>query len=722
MSTNQISVVELLRRADDGSIGWLGPYRVLEVIDADDVDAWLLAEDRTSGERRHLLVCAQSVGSEPAERWLRDMRQAATLDHDDLCVIASLGADEGHPFAVLRVLPGETLAARLAREQWLSLSESLRIGRQLAEGLDALHRVNLAHGHLVPERIWLEEGAEAGSRSARIVFGGGRGSGAPRDFRRDLSDCGAVLEQMIVGKAGSAMPATPMSSDGTIARQLVPGVVLELLAQLRSSEPMSAAEMVQRLRALEHDTMVLAPVIGLRAQSELARRRHFSQKVLGLWLGGIAIGLSGLVGLFMAWGHGLHERANRGASSTTPAPSTTIEPGDQAEETLKVGLLHSLTGPLASIERMMVETELQAIDEINENGGLLGKKVAAVVEDGHSDELAFAERAEKLIAGDKVAVVFGCLHSAARKRVAEVCERHQLLLFYPMNFEGLELSPNVVYVGGGPNQAWLPMIRWAYSFLEPPRRRFFFLGTSSLYSLAFEEIARLELRRLGSEPVGQASIPFGVPTAFGPIIEQLRQAKADVVLDTLDPTSDFAFFQALAASGNRAEDLPVFSMWLGEAPLRQFAPDVVQGHYSPINYWESLPGADNRRFVERYRRAHRTGRITTSMETAYAAVQIWRSAVVAAGSFDTAAVRSRVRGLVFRAPEGPIEMDAATQYGSRIARVGRVTPKLDFDVVYTSPERMPVLPFPPGKDRAGWEAFLDQLYRSFGNRWTKAGP
>ena len=397
----------------------------------------------------------------------------------------------------------------------------------------------------------------------------------------------------------------------------------------------------------------------------------------------------------------------------TPIPTPAGPP-------IKVGLLHSLTGALSSMERPMVEAESLAIEEINASGGLLGRPLLPVVGNGRSDEFVFAQMARELIQDKQVNVLIGCLSSGARKRVKEVCEEKNVLLFYPMIFEGIEQSPNIVYVGGGPNQQLLPMVRWAIGFFNPPRRRFFLLGGESLFSRAGQEIFRGELKMHGLEPAGVRSLPLGQVTGFNAIIEEIRASKADIVLDTLDPESDRIFFKSLGQLGLKAEDLPVVSLCLGEDQLRTLDHKLITGHYSALNYFEAIDTPENARFLERLRARHAVPSVNASVESAYLSVLFWKQAVEKAGSLESAKVHAAVAGLEMIAPEGLVRIDPEIFYGARIARIGKMLEDGTFEIEYDSRRPMATFVYPPPYDQAGWETFLAALFKSWGGRWSGA--
>jgi urea transport system substrate-binding protein len=622
---------------DPDERGRFAGYRILDLLGVGGMGLVFEAEDSLLRRRVALkLMRPEMAGPAERARFLREAQAAAALHDDHVVTIHQVGEHDGRPFLVMERLRGESLEQRLERERWLPLPEALRLARQVALGLRAAHAVGLVHRDIKPANIWLEE-TDGGRGPVRVkildfglakplnndvtLTGDGVAVGTPTnmapeqleaspvDARADLYALGVVLYRMIAGVPPFEAPSAPrlmaaileqtprpVSSIRVRVPAPVEGLLDELLRKDPDARPADAATVVERLRALDDQTLLVAAgAAPPEVEAAGPVRRRIGPEV---WIGTLAIAASVLVGVVTLW-HNLRfsAGAKAGKASDPPAvardegtPPKASEKGRPHEagavpapsgEPIRVGLLHSLTGALSPMERPMIEAESLAIEEINQAGGLLGRPLEPVIADGRSDEETFAAQARKLIEQDEVAVLIGCLSSGSRKRVKEVCEREGVLLFYPMNFEGLEQSSGVVYVGGGPNQQLLPMIRWAISFFDPPRRKFYLLGCESLFSRAAQEIFLGELEIQGLKPVGFRSIPMGQVGGFDAILDEVRRCKADIVLDTLDPESDTAFFKALGRAGIKAETLPVVSLCLGEDQLRSLDPSLVEGHYRP---------------------------------------------------------------------------------------------------------------------------------------------
>ena len=383
-------------------------------------------------------------------------------------------------------------------------------------------------------------------------------------------------------------------------------------------------------------------------------------------------------------------------------------------EPIRVGLLHSLSGTMAISERSLLDGELLAISEINAAGGLLGRQVEAVVADGRSDPATFAREAERLIHTEKVSVLFGCWTSASRKAVKAVVERHNHLLFYPVQFEGLETSPNIVYTGTAPNQQIIPALRWAIDHLG---REFFLLGSDYVFPRAANAIARDYLGAFGGRAVGEEYVPLG-DTDFSSVVRRVAEIRPAVLLNTLNGDSNVAFFQALHAAGLKPPALHVISFSLAEEELRRI--EHADGHYSSWPYFESVAGPQNRSFIERFKRQYGDHRPTADpIEAAYASVHLWSAAVNDARSSDTDQVRRWMRmNQSFVAPGGTIHVDPMTQYTWKRARIGRIRRDGRFDIVWSSRHPIRPEPYPNSRLQVEWAAFLDDLRARWNGQWS----
>lgn len=385
---------------------------------------------------------------------------------------------------------------------------------------------------------------------------------------------------------------------------------------------------------------------------------------------------------------------------------------------IPVGILHSLTGTMAISERGVVAATRLAIDEINAAGGLLGRPLRAIVRDGASDWSTFAREAESLILDERVEVVFGCWTSASRKTVKPVFEKHDHLLFYPVQYEGLELSPNIVYTGAAPNQQIIPAVKWAMDNLG---RRFFLVGSDYVFPHAANAIMRDQIRSLRGSVVGEHSVLLG-STEVESVVEAIAASRPDVILNTLNGDSNVAFFKALRARGLTPDRIPTISFSIAEAELKTMGSADFAGDYAAWNYFQSLPGEANRRFVAAYQARYGADQVVTDpMEAAYLGVHLWAEAVRRSGRADPSAVRQALPGLSIAAPGGAVSLDAQSRHLWKSVRIGRIRADGQFEIVWDSAKPVRPLPYPGYRSPADWEAFLTGLNQRWQGHWANPG-
>ncbi|HZG78420.1 MAG TPA: transporter substrate-binding protein, partial [Paenibacillus sp.] len=289
-----------------------------------------------------------------------------------------------------------------------------------------------------------------------------------------------------------------------------------------------------------------------------------------------------------------------GASTTTENGTGGTTSASEAGETIKVGILHSLSGTMAISEVSVHDAELLAIKEINEKGGVLGKQIEPVIEDGASDWPTFAEKARKLISSDGVATVFGGWTSASRKAMLPVFEELNGLLWYPVQYEGLEQSPNIMYTGATTNQQIVPSVTW---LLENRGKSFFLLGSDYVFPRTANKIIKAQLEAEGGTLVGEEYTPLG-HTDYSTVISKIQAAKPDIVYNTLNGDSNVAFFKQLKDAGISAEDMTTLSVSVAEEEVRGIGPDVLAGHLTAWNYYQTTETEANTAFVEAYKAAY----------------------------------------------------------------------------------------------------------------------
>lgn len=384
-----------------------------------------------------------------------------------------------------------------------------------------------------------------------------------------------------------------------------------------------------------------------------------------------------------------------------------------------VGLLHSQTGPMAVSERSMIDAEVLALEEINRQGGLLGRPIRWVIADGASDGPTFARQAEALIREHGVNVIFGCWTSASRKSVLPVVEANDHLLVYPMAYEGLEQSPNVIYTGASPNQQITPAVQWCRSTLQA--RRFFLVGSDYIWPHCVNAIAADQIAGLDAELVGEEYLPFG-STDVDDLATRIAIAKPDVILSSVVGDSALPFAQAVRAAGMLPEKTPIVTFAVAENELRMPAAAAMTGNYAAWNYFQSIDRPENLAFVRGFKARYGSDRTTSDVIVASSnSVQLWAQAVREAETVDVRPVRNAMRHQSLNAPEGIIAIDPETQHTWRPVFIGRVRSDGQFDIVWTSRTAVRPVPFPISRSRPEWEAFVADLQRSWGGQWGRPG-
>lgn len=368
--------------------------------------------------------------------------------------------------------------------------------------------------------------------------------------------------------------------------------------------------------------------------------------------------------------------------------------------TIKVGILRSLSGTMAISETSVRDADLLAIEEINAAGGVLGKKIEIIQEDGASDWPTFAEKARKLIQNDQVAVVFGCWTSASRKAVLPVFEKLNGLLFYPVQYEGLEASPNIFYTGAAPNQQIVPAIEY---LLKEGRRRMYLLGSDYVFPRTANEIIKAQLAAQKGDLAGEEYTPLG-HTDYSTVINKINAAKPDVVFNTLNGDSNVAFFKQLKDAGITPDKLATLSVSIAEEEVRGIGAGVMAGHLASWNYYQTTKTPENEKFVAAYKRKFGDNRVTDDpIEAAYIAVQIWARSAEKAGSTDIAKIKEAAKGLEIAAPEGKVKVHATNQHISKPVRIGKVRPDGMFDEIWATPAAVEPDPF---LEKYDWAASL----------------
>jgi len=367
------------------------------------------------------------------------------------------------------------------------------------------------------------------------------------------------------------------------------------------------------------------------------------------------------------------------APAATEAPAspeaTTIDtptPGPlPSGDSVKVGILQSLSGTMAISEVTVKNAELLAIDQINAKGGILGKQIQPVIEDGASDWPTFAEKAQKLISVDQVATTFGGWTSASRKAMLPVFERNKALLWYPVQYEGLESSPYIFYTGATTNQQIIPALDY---LKQQGKTKLYLVGSDYVFPRTANKEIKAYAAANGMQILGEDYSPLG-STEYSTEVNKLITAKPDAVFNTLNGDSNVAFFKQLKSAGVSSDQMPVVSVSGAEQEIKGIGAENVAGDLVAWNYYQTTPGQANTDFVAAYKAKYGENAVTDDpMEAAYNAVYLWKACVEKAGSFDVAAVKAAADsgGIAIDTPEGHVTIDGENQHVYKTARIGKI--------------------------------------------------
>ncbi|RAM62035.1 branched-chain amino acid ABC transporter substrate-binding protein [Herbaspirillum rubrisubalbicans] len=389
-------------------------------------------------------------------------------------------------------------------------------------------------------------------------------------------------------------------------------------------------------------------------------------------------------------------------------------PSAFAADTIKVGILHSLSGTMAISETSLKDVALMTIDEINAAGGVMGKKLEPVVVDPASNWPLFAEKARQLISQDKVSVVFGCWTSVSRKSVLPVFKELNSLLFYPVQYEGEELEKNVFYTGAAPNQQAIPAVEYVMSKEGGGAKRFVLLGTDYVYPRTTNKILRAFLHSKGvkDSDIDEVYTPFG-HSDYQTIVANIKKFSAGgktAVISTINGDSNVPFYKELGNAGLKATDVPVVAFSVGEEELRGVDTKPLVGHLAAWNYFESVKNPVNAAFIKKWKEYAKAKNLPNAdtvvtndpMEATYVGIHMWAQAVEKAKSTDTDKVIAAMGGQTYKAPSGyTLEMDKTNHHLHKPVMIGEIKADGQFNVVYktkTTIRAQPWSPYIPGNE------------------------
>jgi urea transport system substrate-binding protein len=369
---------------------------------------------------------------------------------------------------------------------------------------------------------------------------------------------------------------------------------------------------------------------------------------------------------------------------------------DTSGDTIKLGFLNSLTGGMAISEKTVSNVLHMAADEINASGGILHKKIEYVQEDGATDWPTFAEKTEKLLTQDCVAAIFGGWTSSSRKAVKPVVEKLNGLFFYPVQYEGLESSPNIYYTGATTNQQIIP----AMDFLASKGVKTLFLaGSDYVFPRTANAIIKLYAAKLGIKIVGEEYVPLDKDD-WTSQVAKISAAKPDFIFNTINGSSNVGFIKAYYDAGLTPAKTPIISVSIAEeeAPAMGHA---VTGNYASWNYFQSLKTDTNPKFIQSWKAyPHSSGVTSDPMEAAYISMYLYKALVEAAGSFDVNAVNAaaKTNTITFDAPEGKVTLNGKNHHISKPGHIGQINANNQFDIVWASDKFIEPDPYLEGYD------------------------
>jgi len=355
---------------------------------------------------------------------------------------------------------------------------------------------------------------------------------------------------------------------------------------------------------------------------------------------------------------------------------------DTSGDTIKVGALNSLSGTMAISEVTVRNAVDLAVEQINAEGGVMGKKIDLVGEDGASEPTVFAEKAEKLISSDCVAAVFGGWTSSSRKAMLPVFEGNNSLLYYPVQYEGLESSPNIFYTGATTNQQIVPALDY---LKDQGVKSLYLVGSDYVFPQTANRIIRAYAEANGIEIKGEDYTPLG-STDFSTIVNKVRSADADAVFNTLNGDSNVAFFREYKNVGLTPEEMPVVSVSIAEEEVGGIGVQNIEGQLTAWDYYQTIDTPENNEFVKAYKDKFGADKPTSDpMEAAYLSVYLWKNTVEKAQSFDVKAIQDNAGGVSFNAPEGLVTIDGDNNHITKTARIGEIRPDGLIYTIWESP-------------------------------------
>ncbi|MGL6074850.1 MAG: transporter substrate-binding protein [Fimbriiglobus sp.] len=709
----------------------LGKYTILKLLGQGGMGIVYQGHDPAIDRAVALKVLASATANDSTAltRFQAEARAIGRIQHSNVAAIYEVGQDQGVHFLAMEFLAGGSLEGRP-----LTVYEATTAMIDACRGVGAAHAAGMIHRDIKPANILRAAdntvkvtdfglakspttGASGVTQNGLVVgtpcyMSPEQCEARPIDARSDVYALGGTYYTLLTGRTPYYdVPSITQIMyahchgpvpDPLIVNPTLPPACAAIVAKAMAKDPSARYPNTSAMLAdLETVAITLSGrtlSLSLSTPPQRVPEKTSSRLAGALFMGGVLL-LAAVTAIVFSkpW--------------RSEAPGVAAD----AQTTIKIGVLHSLTGPMASSTSPVADATVLAIEEINAEGGLLGAKLVPVVVDGQTEPENFAREAERLIVEEKVSVIFGCWTSASRKTVRPVFEKHDHLLLYPVQFEGLELSPNIFYFGSAPNQQIIPAVEWAVKSLG--KKTFFLVGSDYVFPHAANEIIKDQLKRLGGSVVGEAYIGLEHPN-LEPVITAIAKSKPDMILNTINGDANVGFFRNLRRAGITSAQSPTMSFSIGEQGLRALVAKDITGEYAAWTYFSAIDTPENADFVRRMRARHPLHGITDPMEAAYVSVKMWGAAAKEAGTFDPKAVRRALLNQRMAAPSGPTRIDAQTQYVWKTPRIGQVQPNGRMGIVMTAEAPVEPLPFPRTRPTREWQMFLTDLHRQWGDRWS----
>ena len=702
-----------------------------------------------------ILPAALCASENNLKRFQAEAKSTARNNHPNVVTIYEVGEEDTTHYLAMELVSGGSVADQIRQRDGYSVAEATRITAEAARGIAAAHKQGMVHRDIKPANLLMTEDgaikvsdfglAKHTEDHSTGMTKTGQVVGTPSfmspeqcrsetiDFRSDVYALGATYYSLLTGRS-------PYDNSGSIVQVMfahcndpppnphdvrpgLPEACIKIVRRSMEKSPEDRYQTMDEMRA-DLDSLLSAlsgenvalPSQAAEVDEPVPPKQSAFASPSIRWLATIAVFAIVLITGFFLVGRNSDPPLNPAVSSPDLAsPSIPVVPPGFSGDPIRVGILHSLTGTMAQSESPVVDALLLAIAQTNEAGGLLGREIQPVVADGRSDWPTFERQAKRLIEEENVCTVFGCWTSASRKTVVPIFEDNDHLLLYPVQYEGVEESPNVIYTGATPNQQILPAVQWAFE--TEGKRKFFLVGSDYIFPHVANTIIKDQLESLGAEVVGEAFLKLG-SSDVKPIIDQIRETKPDIILSSINGGSNTAFFNQLRTDASLS-DISTLSFSIGEEELRFLDPAIMKNDYAAWNYFQSIESPANEQLLEAFHKRYGPQRVMTDpMASSYFGFQLWAKAVKDAGSLEPAAIRRAIRNQRIEAAEGLMRIDAATQHSYKTPRIGKVRPDGQFDVVWTAEEPVKPKPYTNSRTTEQWRAMLHDLYAGWNDHWA----